>query len=191
MCAIVGRKISCPVALAAVRMPETSPRRATNQRPTTVATSAIAIDPVPSPTMTPHSMTSCHDAVMNTVSPLPAATMSSAIVTTRRTPKRSINAAANGAVIPNRARLTDSAAEIVPIDQPNSARSGSIITLGRGAERRGTEQREEGRGGRPPGGMNAAGGRSRRGGLCHRSSVAKPTDRKPVARKPTCAKIRP
>ena len=38
------------VALAAVRMPETSPRRATNQRPTTVATSAIAIDPVPSPT---------------------------------------------------------------------------------------------------------------------------------------------
>ena len=67
---------------------------------------------------------------MNTVSPLPAATMSSAIVTTRRTPKRSINAAANGAVIPNRARFTDSAAEIVPIDQPNSARNGSIITLG-------------------------------------------------------------
>ena len=130
MCAMVGRKISCPVALAAVRMPETRPRRATNQRPTTVATSAMAIDPVPSPTMTPHSSTSCHEAVMNTVSPLPAATISNAIDTTRRTPKRSISAAANGAVIPNRARFTDRAIEIVPIDQPNSARSGSIITLG-------------------------------------------------------------
>ena len=173
MCAIVGRKISCPVALAAVRMPETRPRRATNHRPTTVATSAIAIEPVPSPTMTPHSITSCHDAVMNTVSPLPAATISSAIDTTRRTPKRSISAAANGAVIPNRARLTDSAAEIVPIDQPNSARSGSIITLGRGPEGGGAEQREEGRGGRPPGGMDAAGGRGRRGGLRHALQLRK------------------
>ena len=100
MCASSGRKTSCPVALAAVRMPETSPRRATNQRPVTVATSASAIDPVPSPTSTPHSRTSCQDAVMNTVSPLPAATTSSATVTTRRMPKRSISAAANGAVSP-------------------------------------------------------------------------------------------
>jgi hypothetical protein len=37
---------------------------------------------------------------MNTVSPLPAATTSSAAVTTRRIPKRSISAAANGAVSP-------------------------------------------------------------------------------------------
>ena len=35
-----------------------------------------------------------------TVSPLPAATTSSAAVTTRRIPKRSISAAANGAVSP-------------------------------------------------------------------------------------------
>jgi hypothetical protein len=99
-CEITGRKISCPVALAAVRTPETRPRRATNHRPTTVATSAIAIDRVPSPTITPHSVTSCHDAVMKTVRPLPAATISKAIATTRRTPKRSMSAAANGPTRP-------------------------------------------------------------------------------------------
>jgi hypothetical protein len=37
---------------------------------------------------------------MNTVSPLPAATTSSAAVTTLRIPNRSIRAAANGAVSP-------------------------------------------------------------------------------------------
>ena len=50
----------------------------TNQRPVTVATKASAIEPVPSPTSTPQSSTSCQLAVMNTVSPLPAATSSSA-----------------------------------------------------------------------------------------------------------------
>jgi hypothetical protein len=66
----------------------------------TVATSASAIDPVPTPTSTPHSSTSCQVEVMNTVRPLPAATTSSAAVTTRRMPNRSISAAANGAVSP-------------------------------------------------------------------------------------------
>ena len=61
---------------------------------------------------------------MNTVSPLPAATSSSAAATTRRMPKRSISAAANGAVSPNSSRLTETAAEIVPSDQPNSSCSG-------------------------------------------------------------------
>ena len=81
-------------------MPDTSPRRATNQRPVTVATSESAIDPVPSPTSTPHSRISCQLVVMKTVSPLPSATTSSAHMTTRRMPKRSISAAANGAVSP-------------------------------------------------------------------------------------------
>ncbi len=80
--------------------PVTSPRCLTNQRPVMVATNASAIDPVPRPTRTPHSRTSCQLAVMNTVSPLPHATSSSARLTTRRTPKRVINAAANGAVSP-------------------------------------------------------------------------------------------
>ncbi len=48
-----GRKTSWPEAPAAVRIPVTSPRRATNQRLVTVAENAIAIEPVPSPTSTP------------------------------------------------------------------------------------------------------------------------------------------
>ncbi len=95
-----GRKISCPAAPPAVRMPETRPRRATNQRPVTVATSDSAIEPVPSPTSTPHSRISCQLVVMKTVSPLPSATTSRAHRTTRRMPNRSISAAANGAVSP-------------------------------------------------------------------------------------------
>ena len=63
--------MSWPVALPAVSTPVTSPRLRTNQRPATVATKASAIDPVPSPTSTPQSSTSCQLAVMKTVSPLP------------------------------------------------------------------------------------------------------------------------
>ena len=48
--------------------------------------------------------------------PLPAATSTRAIDTTRRIPKRSISAAANGDVRPYRMRLTDTAAEIVVRD---------------------------------------------------------------------------
>jgi hypothetical protein len=51
-------------------------------------------------------------------------------VTTRRTPKRSISAAANGPVRPNRIRFTDTAAPIVPRLQPNSSSSGTISTPG-------------------------------------------------------------
>ena len=95
-----GRNTRPPAACAAVSTPETSPRRATNQRPVTVATKASAIDPVPTPTSTPQSSTSCQAVVMNTVRPLPAATSTSAIETTRRIPKRSISAAANGETMP-------------------------------------------------------------------------------------------
>lgn len=48
-----GRKTSCPEAPAAVRIPVTRPRRATNQRSVTVAAKARAIEPVPRPTRTP------------------------------------------------------------------------------------------------------------------------------------------
>ena len=58
------------------------------------------MEPVPSPTSTPQQRISCQLAVMNTVSPLPAETTSSAAVTTLRMPKRSISAAANGDVSP-------------------------------------------------------------------------------------------
>jgi hypothetical protein len=95
-----------------------------------VATSDSAIDPVPSPTSSPQSSISCQLAVMKTVRPLPTATTTSAPMTTRRMPKRSISAAANGAVSPYSAMLSATAAEIVDTDQPNSARSGSISTPG-------------------------------------------------------------
>src|ERR1700742_673643 len=66
--ATMRRKISCPVALAAVSTPVTRPRRASNQRVATVATKPIEIEPVPMPTSTPHSSTSCQLAVMSTLS---------------------------------------------------------------------------------------------------------------------------
>src|SRR5258708_7077561 len=72
--ASAGRKISCPVAPAAVKAPSTRPRRWTNQRFATMAASTVAIEPVPTPTTTPHSRSSCHGWCMKTVSPDPADT---------------------------------------------------------------------------------------------------------------------
>src|SRR6185312_6189608 len=128
--ATIGRKISCPVALAAVSTPVTKPRLASNQRVATVATKPIEMDPVPTPTSTPHSSTSCQLAVIVTDNADPAETRSKATVRTGRTPKRSISAAANGAVSPNNVMLTDIAKPTVPCDQPNSWCSGFIITPG-------------------------------------------------------------
>ena len=88
------------MALAAVSTPITSPRRRTNQRLAIVAANTSAIEPVPSPISTPHDSTNCQPAVTNTVSPLPSATSTSAVLVTNRMPNRSINAAANGAVRP-------------------------------------------------------------------------------------------
>ena len=45
-------------------MPTTRPRRATNQRVATVAPSTSAVMPVPMPTTTPHSSTSCQTCVI-------------------------------------------------------------------------------------------------------------------------------
>ena len=56
--------------------------------------------PVPMPTARPHSSHSCQAWVISVVRPLPTATSSSDAATTRRMPKRSIRAAANGAVRP-------------------------------------------------------------------------------------------
>ena len=109
-----GRKMSCPVALPAVRMPLTSPRRWTYHRLEIVATKVIDIEPVPAPTTMPHRSMSCHGAFMKIVSPLPRARAINANVTTRRTPKRSMSAAAKGEMSPKSTRLTETAAPIVP-----------------------------------------------------------------------------
>lgn len=114
-----GRKISWPEADAAVRMPLTSPRRSVNQRLVTVAANASAMEPEPRPTSSPQHSISCQAAVIHTVRPDPRAMTVRATATTRRMPKRSIRAAANGAVRPYSARLTETAAPIVPRDQSN------------------------------------------------------------------------
>ena len=95
-----GRKSSCPVALAAEKMPVTSPRWVWNQRLATIAPNTRAIAPVPMPMNTPQSSHSCHGWVISVVRPLATPTTTRAVATVRRTPKRSMNAAANGAVRP-------------------------------------------------------------------------------------------
>ncbi len=81
-------------------MPVTRPRRRSNQRLAVIAASGTATAPVLDPITRPHSTYSCHGWVMTVVSAEPIATMISAAAHTRRTPKRSITAAANGAPRP-------------------------------------------------------------------------------------------
>ena len=71
-----------------------------NQRFATVAPSTIATMPLPSPTTTPHSRVSCQASRINTVSPAPEASRTSAADTVRRSPKRSITATAKGPTSP-------------------------------------------------------------------------------------------
>ena len=124
-----GRKTSWPVALPAVSTPVTRPRRVVNQRLAIVAANTSAIEPVPRPTSTPHRATSCQPAVMTVVSPLPLAMSTSAQLTTRLMPYRSMSAAANGAVSPKSTRLIDTASETVSREKP-SASSGTSSTPG-------------------------------------------------------------
>src|SRR5258707_15745244 len=90
--ATMGKNISCPVALAAVSTPVTTPRRASNQRVATVATKPIEIEPAPTPTSTPHSSTSCQLALIATLRADPDATNSTAADSTGPTPNRPIRA---------------------------------------------------------------------------------------------------
>ena len=86
--------------MLAVSMPTTRPRRLTNQRAATVAPSTSATMPVPMPTITPQSATSCQSWVMASEARMAAAIMSIAAVTTALTPKRLMKAAAKGAIRP-------------------------------------------------------------------------------------------
>ena len=88
------------MAVLAVSMPTTSPRRCWNQRAATVAPSTSATMPVPRPISTPQSATSCQSSVMNSEARTPDDTMPIAATTTARTPKRLMKAAANGAISP-------------------------------------------------------------------------------------------
>ena len=68
--AMSGRKSSWPVALAAEKMPVTSPRWVWNHRFATMAPNTRAIAPVPTPMNTPQSSQSCHGRVISVVRPL-------------------------------------------------------------------------------------------------------------------------
>ncbi len=100
MLASTGRKTSWPVAVLAVNTPMTTPRRSTNQRLTTVAARTSASVPLPSPTSRPQVSTSCQGVVMSDVAATLADSNASAAITTRRTPKYCISAAANGPISP-------------------------------------------------------------------------------------------
>ena len=98
--AMSGRKSSWPVALAAEKMPVTSPRWVWNQRLATMAPNTRAIAPVPRPMNTPHNSQSCHGWVISGVRPGSPPRHDQRHATVRRMPKRSMNAAANGAMRP-------------------------------------------------------------------------------------------
>ena len=93
----------------------------TNQRLATVAPSTMAVIPVPSPTTTPQSSRSCQNAVMAVARSRPVEIITTAVVMTRRRPKRLNRAAENGAMRPNSMMRKASAEEIVAVDQPYSA----------------------------------------------------------------------
>ncbi len=95
-----GMKTRLPAAPPAVSTPVTRPCLAWNQRPETVVAKAPAIEPLPRPTSTPQQRISCQLCVIRMVRPAPTEIVSRALTTTSRTPKRSISAAANGAVSP-------------------------------------------------------------------------------------------
>ena len=84
-----GRNTSWPVALLAVSIPVTIPRRSTNQRLAITAASVTPIAPVARPFATPQSRSSCHGASICVVSVELIAIVARAITITRRIPKRS------------------------------------------------------------------------------------------------------
>ncbi len=72
----------------------------------------------------------CQDSVIQVVAVVPAAIVASAMSITRRTPKRSISAAENGAVSPYISRPSEIPSEIVARDQWYSCCSGMMSTPG-------------------------------------------------------------
>ena len=80
--------------------------------------------------MTPQSATSSHTCVIAIDTTMPAMIIATAEMTTGRTPKRLMKAAANGAIRPYSASRTASATEIWAVLQPNSFSSGWMMTPG-------------------------------------------------------------
>ena len=79
-------------------MPTTTPRFAVNHLVATVTANTFAVTPVPVPTRTPQSSTSCRDCCIKGVRSRPPLTDTIATRTVRRRPKVSIKAAAKGPI---------------------------------------------------------------------------------------------
>jgi hypothetical protein len=125
-----GRKINCPIELAAANRPMITPRRARNQRCATVAPSTLPTAPVPRPVTMPQNRNSCQIWVMKTSGARPSAIRPSPASMTRRGPNRSTSPPPSGPPRPKARMLTATASEIAAGPQPNSASSGLISTPG-------------------------------------------------------------
>ncbi len=128
--AINGRNTNCPAALPAVRMPMTRPRLLANQVLAMVAANTRAMEPVPRPISSPQVSRICQDWFTKTVNADPSPMRHRASEVTFLMPKRSMRAAANGAVKPNKTRLMLTAKERIVVDQPNSSCNGTMSTPG-------------------------------------------------------------
>ena len=92
--------MSCPAAADPVSAPYTKPRPLANQRVEMIAPSTIDTTPIPRPTPTPHVSASCSGVMTKVDAVVDTAISPSAMRIMRRTPKRSMNAAANGPTAP-------------------------------------------------------------------------------------------
>ena len=182
--AMSGRNTSWPVAELAASMPMTRPRRCTNQRVATVAASTMAVSPVPTPTTMPQSKMSCHTCVIaSDAMQAGRRSATSAQTMTRRTPKRFMNAAANGPNKPNskmRSAKRGGNLRVVPAElvlQRHDQHAGR-------AHRGGGHQHGEKGDGRPPPSRNGCcGGRARRRARSMRHfhfQFAGPNDKTPM-----------
>ena len=115
-----GRNTNWPVATLAVRMPTTRPRRASNQRAATVALSTSAVMPVPMPTTTPHSRINCQTSPSHSDSHERGDDDQQCRQRDVAEAVAVHNAAANGAINPNKMKRIDNADEISAVLQPNS-----------------------------------------------------------------------
>ena len=116
--------------MLAASTPIIKPRRAVNQRFTTVAANTVEITPAPRPTISPQVSISCQGRLINVDSISASANSASAASTGRLMPKRCIAAPANGPIKPNRTRLKAIAEEMVERSQPKAFSRGTISTPG-------------------------------------------------------------
>lgn len=126
--ASTGSKMSCPVAVAAVKIPTAKPRRLSNQRLATCVLNTVKNNPEPIPIITPQMRISCHSSCMIAVQASATDKRSMEISIMRFKPYFSTNAAINGPENPYKNKQTAKAKEMDGRLQPKSCSNGSINT---------------------------------------------------------------